>query len=332
MKYLANLENIDFLFGLNSNNSNKYIKSLIFQILFNFNDNLYKSITKIKEKFDEHIYIFLKFLIYIKLKNFNEAINIVDQYISSNFNEDYLFGMIIFLIFYDINLYNDIIFKDENKNIIIKSINLYKIGEYKKSYENLLLVKNNCKYKSLIDLMIIMNLIQTEFFEEANKKVLYLYKKNKNNFFILILLADLFVKKGDYIRAYKVYVKNFNYIIKNEKLRKNFLYISRKTNKMSHYLNLFLNYNKIINFSDDEIFEMGLFFHENGELNLAVNCYKKVDPKRFPVNKMLAIIGLQTNNFELFKKSIENEKNIRGEDFDLVKMNKLIFYSNLWES
>ncbi|MCX8058286.1 MAG: hypothetical protein N3A58_02595 [Spirochaetes bacterium] len=325
------VENFDFLFGFETKKCKKFIKKLIFNILFCNNlENIKIEILKNKEKLGFDLYNFLKFLIYFKEKDISSAINLVDQYFTSEYNEDYYFSMIIYLYFLGIRLYDEIIFRDEIKNTIFLSIKYYFEGLYKESYEKLLILKNKEKYATLVEVLIFLNMIKLKFFNEAEKKIKILYKSNRKNPYFIFLISELFVKIGEYYKAYKIYKSNIYLIINNEKLRKNFLFISRKINKMDKYTYLFLNYNNIIKFTEEEIFEMGLFFHEKGDLKLACDCYKKVNPKKFPVNKMFAIVGLQTNNFKLFSESIENEKNIRGEDFELVKMNKLLSYSDIW--
>ena len=324
------LINYDYYLGFSK--SSNFLNNIVKKIIFYYSNDFKNYVFSKKNKLSIHEYNYLSFLTYLKENNKNSSLLLIDNYLNIDYDEDVLFLMLIILKFKGIDLYDNFYFKDKIKNDLFLIFKLFCERNYIEAFNRIIKIFPDERYKTLYLILKYLIFIKNNLIEEAKKLLLLLKKRISNNLILIFLEAEIYFSKKDFLKTYKMYDSHINYVIKNEVLRKNFLFLSKKINKIDKFVNIYLKYNDSIKFSEEEIFEIAKYFHENGDFKFAYELYNKVNPKKFPINKMISIMYLQVDNYEKFIEHLEKEVELRGEDFDIKRLKKYYFYYNRFEN
>lgn len=273
----------------------------------------------------EDLFLFLKFIRNIKKSNKNSAYMIIEQFYSEDkINIYYLFLLIIGLNSgLDVDEFLNI--KDELIKKIFLAYKLYFQKKFNSSYKVIASISYIQKYKPVIDLLLLQNLIELDLIDEALNILKEFLSKNKMNILFNLLVSTIYFKKDNNLQAIKTYTK-FKNRLQNKKLRENYLYLLLKLNKEKHWINVITKYS---NLEDQDYFYIAKYYHKMGFLDIAYDYYKKIDPIKFPVNKMIGIIYYQMGKIDETIKFLKKEIEVRGEHPDINKMLKYLQLKSL---
>jgi len=282
-----------------------------------------------KDQLEQEIYFVYEFVFALRREDTDYAYMIIEQFSTQELNDVYLFFILILGMAKSLDVRSYAAFNNDLMMTVFDAYELYFLKQYENSYEKISQVNLFSQFQNLSNLLTLLNLVQLELFKEGELIYNQLKSQNPGNYLLDFLQADLFYKMKKYDKAYSIYYKRKEFLFRFPELRTNFLFLCQKLNKTDSYLKIFYHFPEL---SSDEIFELAKYFHFKGILNDAQKYYLKLDPSKYPVNKMLAVIMLQTDNYPEAYKLFQKEEELRGIDFDIKKYKKFIELSLKWKN
>lgn len=274
---------------------------------------------KFKDKYKD-LLLFIKYFENFKKKESEGCYILLEQFYSEgNYNIYYLF-MLILAFNMGLKIEEFLNIDDELIKKILLSYKLYNQKKFTSSYKIIVSISYIQKYKMIIDLILLQNLIELNMLDEALTLAKEFYLKNKTNVLFNLIIGSIYLKKGDMIEALKYYNK-FKRKLKNQKLRENYFFILLKTGKPGLWVKVI---SKIKILDDHDYYYIAKYYHKMGYLDFAYEYYKKVDPVKFPVHKMIGIIFYQMGKIKDTVFHLKKEIELRGEQPDVVRILKYL--------